>query len=38
MKRDHTDQGIPYEFVDAAQLLADFFGEVDRILREVKTR
>ena len=36
--RHIVDQGVPYEFVDAAQLLADFFREVDRVLHEAKTR
>ncbi len=34
--RHVSDKGTPYEFKDAHQLLADFFGEVDRVLREVK--
>lgn len=34
--RHATDQGVPYEFKDAAQLLSDFFGEVDRVLEEIK--
>ena len=32
--RHARDQGIPYEFVDAYQLLSDFFREVDRVLKE----
>ena len=28
--------GVPYEFRDAYQLLADFFAEVDRVLKEIK--
>lgn len=34
--RHATDKGVPYEFTDAAQLLTDFFSEVDRVLKEVK--
>lgn len=30
--RHVSDQGIPYEFTDAAQLLTDFFADVDRVL------
>ena len=36
--RHASDQGVPYEFKDAHQLLADFFYEVDRVLLEVKKR
>lgn len=36
--RHATDQGVPYEFKDAHQLLADFFAEVDRVLSEVRKR
>ncbi len=36
--RHFSDQGIPYEFQDSHQLLADFFGEVDRVLKEIKRR
>jgi len=37
---DHThrhvgDQGVPYEFRDAHQLLTDFFADVDRVLEEI---
>ncbi|MDD5295553.1 MAG: DUF6516 family protein [Rhodocyclaceae bacterium] len=32
--RHGSDQGVPYEFQDAHQLLADFFAEVDRVLQE----
>ena len=32
--RHASDQGVPYEFQDAHQLLADFFVEVDRVLLE----
>jgi hypothetical protein len=35
--RHASDQGIAYEFKDAYQLLSDFFSEVDRVLKEVKT-
>ena len=34
--RHLSDQGVPYEFKDAQQLLTDFFADVDRILQEVK--
>lgn len=34
--RHISDKGMPYEFTDAYQLLADFFADVDRVLREVK--
>jgi hypothetical protein len=35
--RHASDKGVPYEFKDAARLLADFFAEVDRVLKEVKS-
>ena len=31
-----ADKGVPYEFKDAHQLLADFFEEVDRVLKEME--
>lgn len=31
-----SDQGVPYEFRDAHQLLTDFFMEVDRVLEEIR--
>ena len=34
--RHASDKGVPYEFKDAAQLLADFFAEVDSALKELK--
>lgn len=34
--RHHGDKGQPYEFQSAHQLLADFFADVDRILKEVQ--
>ena len=34
--RHVSDQGVPYEFRDAHQLLADFFTEVDRVFEEIK--
>jgi len=34
--RHVSDQGVPYGFRDAHQLLADFFNEVDRVLLEIK--
>lgn len=33
--RHISDQGVPYEFKDAQQLLSDFFADVDRVLQEV---
>jgi len=33
--RHVSDKGVPYEFRDAHQLLADFFQEVDRVLKEI---
>jgi len=36
MHRHVADKGVPYEFKDAHQLLADFFAEVDRVLKEAK--
>ena len=38
MHRHVSDKGLPYEFLDAQQLLNDFFAEVDRILLEVKQK
>jgi hypothetical protein len=32
------DTGVPYVFTDAHQLLADFFEEVDLVLKEVKPK
>lgn len=34
--RHASDRGVPYEFSDAHQLLADFFKEVDRVLKEFR--
>lgn len=34
--RHISDQGVPYEFQNAYQLLTDFFAEVDRVLEEIK--
>ncbi|MHB8311070.1 MAG: hypothetical protein ACYDCY_11880, partial [Metallibacterium sp.] len=34
--RHARDKGVPYEFTSADQLLKDFFGEVDRVLKEAK--
>jgi len=31
--RHAVDKGVPYEFVDAYQLLSDFFKEVDKVLK-----
>lgn len=33
--RSSEDQGVPYEFSSAQQLLTDFFAEVDRALEQV---
>jgi hypothetical protein len=33
--RHVADKGVPYEFKDAYQLLADFFAEVDVLLSEL---
>lgn len=35
--RHAEDKGVPYEFRDAYQLLTDFFAEVDRVLKEIKS-
>lgn len=40
---DHThrfpaDRGVSYEFMDAQQLLNDFFADVDRTLEELRKR
>jgi hypothetical protein len=32
--RDETDEGRPYRFVTAEQLITDFFDEIGRILKE----
>jgi Family of unknown function (DUF6516) len=32
--RDETDEGQPYRFVSAEKLIADFFDEIARILKE----
>jgi hypothetical protein len=34
--RHASDKGVPYEFKDAAELLNDFFAEVDRVIEESK--
>ncbi len=34
--RHESDKGVPYSFVDAHQLLNDFFSEVDQVLAQVK--
>jgi hypothetical protein len=33
--RHSKDKGVPYQFTDAHQLLADFFAEVDQVLKEI---
>lgn len=35
--RHARDKGVPYEFSSPSQLLTDFFEEVDRVLKEVKS-
>ena len=35
LHRHPKDQGVPYEFKDAQQLINDFFNEVDRVLEQV---
>jgi hypothetical protein len=32
--RDETDEGRPYQFVTAEKLIADFFDEIERIVKE----
>ncbi|TAN50238.1 MAG: hypothetical protein EPN26_10385 [Rhodospirillales bacterium] len=34
--RDNTDEGRPYAFVSATKLIADFFDEVARIVKELE--
>ena len=34
--RHADDEGVPYEFRDAHQLLSDFFEEVDQMLKEIR--
>lgn len=34
--RHAYDEGVPYEFEDAHQLISDFFADVDRVLQEVR--
>lgn len=36
--RHVADKGVPYEFMDAHQLLSDFFAEVDAVLKEVQLK
>jgi hypothetical protein len=36
--RHVSDKGVPYAFKDAYQLLADFFAEVDSVLKEAKSK
>jgi len=36
--RHASDQGVPYEFKDAYQLLSDFFVEVDTVLKQVRKK
>jgi len=38
MQEHVSDQGVPYEFQDAQQLLIDFFNEVDRVLKEARQK
>ena len=34
--RSRTDKGVPYVYRDAAQLLEDFFEEVEQIMRRLR--
>lgn len=34
--RHASDQGVPYEFKDAQQLMNDFFADVDRVLLKAR--
>jgi hypothetical protein len=34
--RAANDKGVPYAFESAAQLLVDFFEEVDRVIKEAQ--
>lgn len=36
--RNSSDEGVPYGFQDAHQLLTDFFADMDRVLKEVEER
>lgn len=36
--RHASDRGVPYEFTDAYQLLADFFAEADKVLNSEKQK
>lgn len=36
--RHASDRGVPYEFTDAYQLLADFFSEADRVLEAARQK
>lgn len=36
--RHVADQGVPYEFKDAQQLINDFFADVDMVLQEARKR
>lgn len=36
--RHASDQGVPYTFTDAHQLLSDFFTEVDVVLNQIKQK
>ena len=36
--RHVADKGVPYAFVDAYQLLSDFFIEVDRVLAQTRSK
>jgi hypothetical protein len=39
MMQEHvSDKGVAYEFQDTQQLLIDFFNEVDRILKEARSK
>ncbi len=36
--RTASDKGVPYNFEDAYQLMADFFAEVDLVMREAMSK
>lgn len=36
--RHASDEGVPYAFKSADQLLSDFFAEVDKVLKELKSK
>jgi len=36
--RHANDKGIPYEFIDGHQLLKDFWIEVDKTLKKIRSK